>query len=226
MLARQFCEGDLLEPSQAMGGRGNQHQFVGREWLDNHGNLSRDGAHNRHVDAVLDERVDQRGTVQYIQGYLNFGKELAKLAQQAGDDIGANGGIGSHAQPARLWTAKRFHRLHGFVDDGENLVAVEKEFFTRLGQVRAAADLFKKPDAQRFFELAHLGGDGRLAEMQLFGCTYVAAVPGDRLKCSKLMQVERAHAVAYTGSSLGNTYSTGIQYVLLYVSSDRRVKLK
>src|SRR6266700_1331049 len=159
MLARQFCEGDLLEPSQAMGGRGNQHQFVGREWLDNHGNLSRDGAHNRHVDAVLDERVDQRGTVQYVQGYLNFGKELAKLAQ-------------------------------------------------------------------RFFELAHLGGDGRLAEMQLFGCTYVAAVPGDRLKCSKLMQVERAHAVAYTGSSLGNTYSTGIQYVLLYVSSDRRVKLK
>src|SRR5215469_11354842 len=121
MLARQFLEGDLLAPGQAMGGRGNQHQFVGREWLDNHGDFGRDSAHNRHIDAVLDERIDQRGTVQHVQGYLNFGKELAKLAQQAGDDIGANSGVGPNAQSARFWAAKRFHRLHGFVDDRENL---------------------------------------------------------------------------------------------------------
>src|SRR5215471_16983779 len=111
MLARQFLEGDLLAPGQAMGGRGNQHQFVGGEWLDDHGDLGRNCAHNRHIDAVLDECIDQRGTIQYIQGYLNFRKELAKLSQQARDDIGAYSSIGSHAQPARLRAAERFHRL-------------------------------------------------------------------------------------------------------------------
>src|SRR6266699_6642491 len=202
MLARQFLEGDLLVPGQAMGGRGNQHQFVGGEWQADHRDFGRDYANNRHIDAVLDERIDQRGTVQHVQGYLNFRKDLAKLSQQAGDDIGAHGSIGSHAQPARLGAAERFHCLHGFVDDRENLLTIEKEFFACLRQVCAAADLFKESDAQRFFELAHLGGDGRLAEMQFFGCTYVAAVFSNRLECSELMQVESAHAVAYKGSSL------------------------
>src|SRR6266567_2794429 len=43
----------------------------------------------------------------------------------------------------------------------------------------------------------YLGGDSRLAKMQLFSSSYITAVLRHRLKCRQLMQVECTHAVTY-----------------------------
>src|SRR6266852_984108 len=200
MLTRQFCEGDLLTPGQAMCGSRDEDEFVGGKWFDDDGDFGRDGAHDGQVDAVVYEGIDQGGAIEDVQGDLDGGKAVAKGAEEVGDDVGADGGVGAYAEVACIWAAQCLHGFEGFVDDGEDFVAVEEEFFAGVGEVGSAADLVEELDAEGFFELAHLGGDGGLAEVQFFGCTDVAAVLCDRLKGGELMQVECAHEVAYVGT--------------------------
>src|SRR2546425_1713831 len=196
MLTRQFCEGDLLTAGQAMCGSCDEDQFVGGKWFDDDGDFGGDGAHDGQVDAVVYKCIDQGGAIEDIEGDLDGGEGVAKGAEEGGDDVGADGGVGAYAEVACFRAAQCLHGFDGFVDDGEDFVAVEQEFFAGVGEVGGAADLVEEFDAEGFFELAHLSGDGGLAEVQFFGCTDVAAVFCDRLKGGELVQVECAHEVA------------------------------
>src|SRR6266852_5707112 len=105
MLTRQFCEGNLLTSSQAMGGSRDEDQLVGGKWFDDDGDFGWDGAHNGQVDAVLYQCIDQGSAIEDVQGDLDGGEAVAERAEQVGNDVGADGGVGPYAEVACFWAA-------------------------------------------------------------------------------------------------------------------------
>src|SRR5437588_12325122 len=114
---------------QAMSRGGDQYQLVEGKWLDLYWNFGRNGSHNGHIDAIVDECINECGPVQYFQRYLNLRINLVKLSKQARNDIRPHRCISSYTQAAIVGTSQLFNHSQRFFDHGKHFLTVNVEFF-------------------------------------------------------------------------------------------------
>jgi hypothetical protein len=109
---------------------------------------------------------------------VGFHEWAEKRGEKVGsEDIGASDGKG----PDEL-VFEFVELAFGFFGELEDVFGVSQEFFSGLGQSRAASVSQKQCGFEILFELLEGDAEGGLADVECFGCSGHAAVFGDAEK--------------------------------------------
>ncbi|EPZ17345.1 hypothetical protein M622_00845 [Thauera terpenica 58Eu] len=163
---------------QRMVGGGDHHQRVGEKGRGDHRRRQRWAAHDVEVVEVVCQPAQHGVAVQYHQRHFHRRTFAPELAQQAGDE-GLRGADHGQAQAPADVAAQLGKRL---VEQLELLLQPRcacHHDLARRCQMQAAADALEQWQADLFGELAQLGRQRGLGEVQALGGARDAALAGD-----------------------------------------------
>ncbi len=160
-LGAGFEQGHGLSAGEGVAGRDHQAEVV----VEQVGGLdlrvsgeAADGEVDFAGQQVLDDVFAGAGA----HADVDAGALGVEALQDAGKDVGAEAGAGTHSEAADLSVAHRLDGLGAFLDGGEGALGVGEEGAAGVGKDDAAAGALEEALAQLAFQGLDACGDGRL----------------------------------------------------------------
>ncbi len=167
--------------------RGDENQRVFGEGLGDRFQFLRRPPHDGEVDVVVGQLLDDLATVVHAEAQFDFRVMPAEGREQARREI-LRGGHHADVQPPAAQALHGGERFLGLAQLLGDDAGVARQFLAGLGEEDALADLLGERQPGRFFQAAHLHGDGGLGQVQFVGGARERQVARHRLENLQLAQ--------------------------------------
>ena len=185
----QVLERDLGEGGDGMRRRGDQHQFIGADRLDQEAPVLDRPAHQPHVEHVLQELVEDLIRGADVEEDVGLRPEPLVRLDDARQDVHPAGGPGAEDQPPSGAVAQlrdRALRLLLGVEHGDGGAI---QHLARLGQPELGASALEQRKAELLLERLELQAHRGLAQQEVRRRRRDAATLGHRVEDPEVVEV-------------------------------------
>ena len=155
-------------------------------------------ARDGDVDFAGEELLDHVFGLAGAEVDVDARARLAEALEDAGQDVGGDGGACADADAADIAVADGLDGVGAFLDGGERALGVGHEGVPGIGQGDAAAGAFEEALADLAFERLDAGGDRWLREEERFRRAAERAVVRHLDECFELGEFQECSSRGFT----------------------------